>query len=197
MINTQKLIAHIPNKVLSKIPNIIEIKSDLRLAHFLSQCAHESANFTRIFENLNYSAEGLRKTFPKYFNYDESIEYAHKPQDIANRAYANRLGNGNEHSGDGWKYRARGYIQITGKENYILASGFLGKDLTVNPDIMATEFALESAAWFFTKNNIWQLCDKGSDIATITAVTKKINGGSNGIASRIKLFNNIYSIILS
>lgn len=197
MINTERLKGYIPDKVLSKIPGIIEINSDLRLAHFLSQCSHESQNFTRTFENLNYSSDGLRKTFPKYFTYDESLEYAHKPQDIANRVYANRMGNGDEMSGDGWKYRGKGYLGITGRDNYVLASGYLGKDLTVNPDLMATEFDLESSVWFFTYMGIWDKCDKGSDIQNITQVTKAINGGSNGFPSRLQLFNKFYNLLVN
>lgn len=196
MINTQKLTGHIPDKVLSKIPGIIEINSDLRLCHFLSQCSHESQNFTRTFENLNYSSDGLRKTFPKYFTYDESIEYQRKPQDIANRVYSGRMGNGNERSGDGWKYRGRGYIQLTGKESYVLASGYLGHDFTQEPDLIATLYPLESAAWFFTYKSIWKICDIGFDINTSKKITKLINGGSNGLPSRLQLFNKFYNLLV-
>lgn len=192
MINTSKLTGHIPDKVLSKISGITEITNDLRLAHFLSQCSHESANFTRVYENLNYSADGLLKTFPKYFTHEQALAYAHKPHDIANRVYADRIGNGNEHSGDGWKYRGKGYLQVTFRDNYVLASGYLGKDLTDNPDLMATEFSLESAAWFFTANNIWSKCDT-SDVAR---VTKAINGGTHGLEQRIELFNKFYNLLV-
>jgi len=195
MINVDKLKGHIPDKILSKISGITEINSNLRLAHFLSQCAHESLNFERVTENLFYSSQGLLKTFPKYFTPDQAILYSHDPIAIGNRVYADRMGNGDEKSGDGYKYRGRGYIGITGRDNYVLLSGYLGEDLTVNPDLVATHYALESAAFFFTANHIWELCDKGSNIATITAITKKVNGGFNGIDARIKLFNKFYELV--
>jgi len=195
MINISKLKGHIPDKVLSKISGITEITNDLRLCHFLSQCAHESANFERVTENLFYSSQGLLKTFPKYFTPDQSIIYSHDPIAIGSRVYASRIGNGDEKSQDGYRYRGRGYIQITGRENYVLLSGYLGKDFTKNPDLIATNYALESAAWYFTSNNIWKLCDKGSNIATITVITKKINGGTHGLDARIKLFNKFYNLV--
>jgi putative chitinase len=196
MINIKKLTGHIPDSVLSRISDIQEITNDLRLAHFLSQCAHESANFTRTFENLNYSADGLIKTFPKYFTSDQAIQYSHDPISIGNRVYADRNGNRDEKSGDGYKYRGRGYIQLTGASNYDLFSKYIVIDCIDNPDLVATQYPLESAAWFFTKNNIWAKCDKGSELQNITEVTKAVNGGKHGLTSRIQLFNKFYNILV-
>lgn len=196
MIHTNKLIGHIPDKVLSKIPNIKEITNNLRLAHFLSQCAHESQNFTRVFENLNYSAQGLQNTFGKRFTHDESIKYAHDQQDIANRAYASRMGNGDEKSGDGWRYRGKGYIQLTGHDNHALFSKYIGVDCCANPDLVATDYPLESAAFFFTEKKIWTLCDKGHELQNISEVTKKINPSKHGLASRVQLFNKFYNLLV-
>lgn len=195
MLNTQKLIGHIPDKVLSKISNIKEITNDLRLAHFISQCQHESMGFTRVFENLNYSAQGLQNTFPKRFTYQESVKYAHDQQAIANRAYANRIGNGDEKSGDGWKYRGKGYIQLTGASNHDLFSKYIGVDCCENPDLVATDYPLESAAWFFTVNNIWSLCDKGHEIQNVSEVTRKINPAKAGFSDRLMKFNKIYGLL--
>lgn len=161
--------------------------SNLRAAHFFGQCYHETGGFKLFEENLNYSAEGLTKTFKKYFpTIASTAGYARSPQKIANKVYANRMGNGDEESGDGWKYRGRGAIQLTGKTNY---SKF--GQLT-NPDSVASMFAFESALFFFNENNLWSICDKGVDDATITALTKRINGGTNGLDERIaktKQFN--------
>lgn len=196
MINTNKLIGQIPDKVLSKIPNIKEITNNLRLAHFLSQCAHESGHFDRVFENLNYSAQGLQNTFPSRFSYDDAIKYSHDQQAIANRAYANKNGNGDEKSEDGWKYKGSGYLQLTGRYNYALFSKYIGIDCCSNPDLVALQYPLESAAFFFTANKIWLLCDKGHEIQNITQVTKAVNGGKNGLVSRVQLFNKFYNLLV-
>jgi len=197
MINTSKLKGHIPDKVLSKIPNIKEITNDLRLAHFLSQCAHESGNFDRVFENLNYSVQGLQNTFPSRFSHDDAIKYAHDQQAIANRAYANRMGNSDEKSGDGWKYKGKGYLQLTGRDNHALFSKYIGVDCCANPDLVAIVYPLESAAWFFTANKIWILCDKGHELQNIVEVTKKINPAKAGLASRVQLFNKFYNLLVN
>ena len=183
--------------VLLEIPTVAEkfgVTTPLRLAHFLAQCAHESANFTAVKENLNYSADGLRKIFGKYFPTDAlAAQYARQPEKIANRVYASRMGNGNEVSGDGFKFRGRGYIQLTGKENYAAFDKIVEEDILTNPDLVATKYPLLSAAFFFNKNGLWAICDKGDSIDVVTMVTKRVNGGTHGLEDRInkfKLFNS-------
>jgi len=162
--------------------------SDIRAAHFFGQCYHETGGFKLFSENLNYSADGLVKTFKRYFPTIASTNgYARNPQKIANRVYANRLGNNDEDSGDGWLYRGRGAIQLTGKTNYFLFSTHINRpDVMTNPDIVESELAFESALFFFGSNNLWSIADKGLDNATITALTKRINGGTNGLTERIE-----------
>ena len=153
----------------------------IQLAHFAGQLSHESFDFKITSENLNYSAERLLQVFPKYFNDKNVILYARKPIRIANRVYANRMGNVN--IGDGYKFRGRGYIQLTGKNNYSAFSKFIGEDCVSNPDLVSQKYALESALWFFFENKIFTLCKDLSD-ESIKKVTKKINGGLNGFADR-------------
>lgn len=155
-----------------------------RIACFVGQCAHESVDFTKLSENLNYSAMGLRKVFPKYFVTDQQANlYARKPEMIANKVYANRMGNLGEHSGDGWKYRGRGILQITGKNNYNAFSLECDKTLAETVEYLGTkEGALHSALWFWKVNGLNVFCDK-MDIVTLS---KRINGGSIGMESRIK-----------
>lgn len=156
-------------------------------AHFFGQCAHESGGFKVFSENLNYSADGLTKIFKKYFpSLAAAQPYARKPEKIANKVYANRMGNGPESSGDGWKYRGRGPIQLTGKDNYTAFSQSISRpDVLTNPDVVASELAFESALWFFSKNNLFAIADKGVTDAVITQVTKKVNGGTHGLDDRI------------
>ena len=157
-------------------------------AHFFGQCAHESGGFKVFSENLNYSAEGLTKIFKKYFpTVAATAGYARKPEKIANKVYANRMGNGPESSGDGWKYRGRGPIQLTGKDNYTAFSKEIGRpDVLTNPDIVAGELAFESALWFFRKNGLLAIADKGVTDAVITQITKRVNGGTHGLDDRLK-----------
>lgn len=157
-------------------------------AHFFGQCAHESGNFKVFSENLNYSAQGLNGIFKKYFPTVASTNgYARKPEKIANKVYANRMGNGPESSGDGWKFRGRGPIQLTGKDNYTAFSKDIGRpDVLTNPDIVASELAFESALWFFRKNNLLAVADKGVTDAVITQITKRVNGGTHGLDDRLK-----------
>ena len=155
----------------------------IQLAHFAGQLSHESFDFKITSENLNYSAERLLQVFPKYFNDKNVILYARKPIRIANRVYANRMGNNDENSGDGWKFRGRGYIQLTGKNNYSAFSKFIGEDCVQNPDLVSQKYALESAIWFFFENKIFAICKDLSD-ENINKVTIKINGGLNGFADR-------------
>lgn len=160
--------------------------SSNRAAHFFAQTAHESGGFKAFSENLNYSAKGLRGIFGKYFPTDLSAQmYARQPERIANRVYANRMGNGPESSGDGWKYRGRGALQLTGKFSYQAFADYIGRpDIMKNPDLVATELCFESALWFFDKNKLWSICDKGVNESAILALTKRINGGTHGLDDR-------------
>ena len=157
-----------------------------RAAHFFAQTAHETGGFKAFSENLNYGAKGLLGIFKKYFPTEaKALEYERKPEKIANLVYASRMGNGDEASGDGWKYRGRGALQLTGKANYQAFADYLKKpEIMTNPDLVATEFAFESAIFFFDKNKLWDICDKGVNKDTILALTKRINGGTHGLADR-------------
>ena len=161
--------------------------SPTRAAHFFAQTAHESGNFKAFSENLNYGAKGLRGIFGKYFPTDAIAKaYERQPQKIANRVYANRMGNGDEASGEGWKYRGRGPLQLTGKNNYRAFGKYIGREQEIldNPDLVATELGFESALWFFDANKLWSICDQGINDAAILALTKRINGGTHGLDDR-------------
>lgn len=193
-----KLKGHVPDVVISQLNEIatkFNITTTLRLAHFLAQCAHESGNFRAVSENLNYSKDGLVRIFPKYFPGALAESYARQPEKIASRVYASRMGNGDEASKEGWKFRGRGYIQLTGKNNYANFSKFIGEDCVSNPDLVAAKYPLASAAFFFNSNNLWAICDKGADEATVTAVTRRVNGGTIGLPDRIKHFKHFYSLL--
>ena len=196
----QALNAKIPIPVLAEIDTLVEkfnVTSALRLSHFLAQCAHESGNFKLVSENLNYSADGLLKIFPKYFKDKATADaYARKPEKIANRVYASRMGNGDEASGDGYKFRGRGFIQLTGKSNYQAFSDFIKEDCVSNPDLVATKYPLTSAAFFFDKNKLWDICDKGATPDVVTLVTKRVNGGTHGLDDRLSKFNTFNSILV-
>jgi putative chitinase len=197
-LNLAALKGHIPDSVIAQIPDTAKkfgITTNLRLAHFLAQCGHESGGFKAVTENLNYSADGLVKIFGKYFNSTTAAGYARNPEKIASKVYGNRMGNGNEASKEGFKFRGRGYIQLTGKENYTKFGKFIGEDITSNPDLVATKYPLASAAFFFNSNKLWAICDKGADTATVTAVTKRVNGGTIGLADRIKHFKEYYDLL--
>jgi putative chitinase len=170
-----------------------------RMRAFLAQIGVESGQLAAVEENLNYSASGLRTTFPKYFPTTAlATAYARKPQKIANRVYANRLGNGNEASGDGWRYRGRGLIQITGKANYLLLDNGgismpMGTDLIDEPELLAStpQYAADSAAWWWRKAGLNELADQlggSNEVEVFKRITKKINGGYNGLAQRQKLY---------
>ncbi len=171
------------------------INTKNRIAAFIAQCAHESANFKILKENLNYRAESLRRVWPRHFPTDEIAQlYAKQPEKIANRAYANRMGNGDEDSGDGWKFCGRGLIQLTGRNNYQLFADSIQYDINELPEYLTTfEGAIKSACWFWTVNKLNQWADQ-SDITTLT---KKINGGTLGLDERIKHYNHILEIIES
>ena len=189
---------HIPDSVIAQIPDTAArfgITTPLRLAHFLSQCGHESGGFRAVTENLNYSADGLKKIFPKYFPGNINESYARNPQKIANRVYSSRMGNGNEASGEGFKFRGRGFIQLTGKSNYMAFDKTVDDDIIANPDLVATKYPLASAAFFFQKNSLWAICDQGVSNASITSLTKRINGGTNGLDHRTTLTNKYYNYV--
>jgi putative chitinase len=158
-----------------------------RAAHFFAQCAHESGNFKAFSENLNYGAKGLRGIFGKYFPTDALAKaYERQPMKIANRVYANRMGNGDEASGEGFLYKGRGPLQLTGKNNYRAFGKYIGREQEIldNPDLVATELGFESALWFFDANKLWSICDQGINDAAILALTKRINGGTHGLDDR-------------
>lgn len=196
--NLDKLKGKLDGTVLSQIPEVMKkfgINTPLRLAHFLSQCAHESGNFRLTEENLNYSSKGLLGVFPKYFNATTADLYARKPEKIANIVYASRMGNGDKSTGDGWKFRGRGYIQLTGRNNYVEFSKAINEDMTMSPDTVAKKYPMLSAAWFFSKTKLNEIADKGDSIDTVTMITKKINGGTIGIEDRIKKFREYYELL--
>ena len=196
--NITKLKGHVPDAVISQIPEVIEkfkINTPLRLAHFLAQCGHESGGFKSVFENLNYSASGLKNIFPKYFPGNLSESYSRNPEKIASKVYGNRMGNGDETTKEGYKFRGRGYIQLTGKQNYTLFAKAIGEDTVSNPDLVAMKYPLASAAWFYTKNNIHLIADKGATNEVVTMVTKRVNGGTIGLADRIKHFKEYYTLL--
>jgi putative chitinase len=197
--NLDKLKGHIPDTVIGQIPGVMDkfqINTPLRLAHFLAQCGHESGGFKHTNENLNYSADGLKKIFPKYFAQAGLAEsYARQPEKIASRVYGGRMGNGDESTKEGYKFRGRGYIQLTGKSNYSEFDKFVNEDILANPDLVATQYPLLSAAWFFHKNGLNAIADKGADDATVTSVTKRVNGGTIGLPDRIKHFKEYYSLL--
>ena len=159
--------------------------SPVRAAHFFAQTSHETGGFKLFSENLNYSVDGLKKIFGKYFPGDLATSYARNPEKIANRVYGARMGNGAEATGDGWKYRGRGALQLTGKDNYTAFAKYLGTDeVLTNPDLVATKYSFESAMFFFERNKLWDICDKGINDAAILALTKRINGGTHGLEDR-------------
>jgi putative chitinase len=197
-LNIDKLKGHVPDAVIAQIPETaakFNITNNLRLAHFLAQCGHESGGFKAVSENLNYSADGLKKIFPKYFPGNLAESYARNPEKIASKVYGGRMGNGDETTKEGFKFRGRGYIQLTGKANYTNFAKFIGEDTVANPDLVATKYPLASAAFFFDSNKLWSICDKGADDATVTAVTKRVNGGTIGLVDRIKHFKEYYNLL--
>jgi len=195
----EKLKGHIPDAVIAMIPAVaqkFQIDSALRLAHFLAQCGHESGGFRLTKENLNYSAKGLMGIFKKYFPTEAAAAaYARQPEKIANKVYGNRMGNGTEASGDGAKFCGRGYIQLTGKDNYTAFGKSIGEDVCANPQVVAEKYALLSAAWFFNKNGLHKMADGGATDAVVTSITKRVNGGTIGLPDRIKHFKEYYHLL--
>ena len=194
-----KLVGHVPQVVIDSIPEVASkfgINTPLRVAHFLAQCGHESGGFRVTQENLNYSAKGLNGIFRKYFPTEAAAaSYARQPQKIANKVYANRMANGSEASGDGYKFRGRGYIQLTGRDNYTQFGKAIGVDIPSNPDLVSSKYALASAAWFWSKNGLNKLADGGASDTAVTSITKRVNGGTIGLADRIKHFKEYYHLL--
>jgi len=205
----ENLKGHIPNFILKQLPitcTKFNINGPKRLSHLLGQCAHESGNFTSFYENLNYRLETVLRVFKSDVDLDKDgiieqneIEnakrYIGKPEMLANFVYANQNGNGPEVSGDGWKYRGRGALQTTGKANYKSLGSFLGVDLISNPDLVATTYPVDSAAFYFNSRGLWTICDLGVDDSTILRITKKVNGGINGLEERIKYTKKFYNLL--
>ena len=195
----EKLKGHIPDAVIVQIPDTaakFNINTPLRLAHFLAQCGHESGGFKVTQENLNYSAKGLMGIFKKYFPTQALAEsYQRQPQKIANKVYASRMDNGNEASGDGYKFRGRGYIQLTGRANYTAFGKAINEDIANNPDVVSGKYALLSAAWFWSKNGLNTLADGGASDQVVTSITKRVNGGTIGLPDRIKHFKEYYHLL--
>jgi putative chitinase len=190
--NLAGITGKVPADVIAQIPDTAAefgITTKLRLAHFLAQCALESTGFTATVENLNYSAQRIPVVFGKYFKGIDPTPYAHNPAKLGNRVYANRNGNGDEASGDGFKFRGRGYIQLTGKNNYTSFSNFVGEDCVANPDLVATRYPLASAAFFFKSNNIWAICDRGASDGVVTQVSAAVNGNPpHAVPERLQNF---------
>lgn len=206
----QKLNGHVPPNVLAELPLIIDryhCNTALRLAHFLSQTHHESAGFTRAVENLNYTnIERIVAIFRHDVDRDhngtisdaelqQAKKYVGKPEALANFVYANQNGNGNEQSGDGWKHRGMGYIQTTGKKNQQQFFASIGLPIDSNPMLITMTYPLTSAGWFFDSNRLWKWCDVGAGNQAVFDVTKRVNGGTNGLAERLKLFNHYYALL--
>ena len=196
--NTSNLTSRI-SVIATELPSVMtkfNISSPLRLAHFLSQCGHESGDFRVVYENLNYSAQGLRSVFGRYFPTDALAKaYERQPEKIGSRVYASRMGNGDEASKEGYKFRGRGYVQLTGKDNYRLFSNFIGEDCVANPDLVATRYPLTSAGFFFDRNNLWAVCDRGDTDEVVTSVTRRVNGGTHGLADRLAKFRLYKSLL--
>lgn len=201
---TQNLKGLIPDNILAELEGILKVRmiSKVQLCSFLSETMHESNNFKSLVENLNYSAQGLADTFPSRYAVNPkskikvpnalALRLNRKPEQIANNCYSNRGGNGSEASGDGWKFRGRGGIQLTMKNNYVLFDATVSDDITNNPDLVATKYPLTSAFFYFDVNKLWVLA---SDFKYYTQLTKKINGGTKGLDKRVAIFNKLMKIL--
>lgn len=188
----------VPDLVIKELEQFGEgfgVTTNLRLAHLLSQLDHESGGWKYKIENLNYSEKRLLEVFPKYFDSTNALYYARKPEKIANRVYASRGGNGDEKSGEPWKFIGRGYIQLTLKNNYIAFGKAIGQDLVSNPDKVRTHYPLTSALWFFQTNNLWKICDEGTSDEVVKKLTKKINGAYNGLKDRLAKFGKYKKLL--
>lgn len=205
--NFDKLKGHIPDTIYNQLHTVqvLGVDGPKRLSHLLGEAKHETGGWSRFVENLNYSAQGLAKTWPNRYAVDPkaavkepnalALKLEHKPEAIANNCYANRNGNGDEASGDGYKFRGRGCIQLTGKSNYKAFGDSITVDLTENPDPVATDYALASAAYFFKSHNLWTICDEGVTEDTCKKVCKVVNGGVLGLAERTKYTQEFYNLL--
>ena len=194
----ETLQGHVPQSVIDQIPAVAEkfgVNTPLRLAHFLAQTGHESGGFKVVNENLNYGAKGLTSIFKKYFTEESAKEFERKPEKIANIVYANRMGNGPQASGEGWKFRGRGYIQLTGKDNYSAFDKTVDDNIIESPDLIATKYPLLSAAWFWSKNGLNTIADLGATDEAVTKITKRVNGGTIGLEDRIKHFKEYHNLL--
>ena len=197
-IDLTKLKGIIPDAVIAQIPIIEEkfqINTVLRLCHFLAQCQLESGNFSVVVENLNYSAKRLLEVFPAYFKTRDVNLYGGHPDKIGNLIYSNRMGNGPEESFQGSKYKGRGFIQLTGLNNYKAFTQAIGEDCVANPDLVASKYPLASAAWFFSKNGLNAIADLGASDDVVTKITKRVNGGVNGLSERLTYFHSLYKLL--
>lgn len=193
-----RLSAIVPAPIATEIPSVLAtfgIDTPQRMAHFMSQCAHESIGFTKFVENLSYSAPALMRVFPKYFTAAQAVEYAHQPEAIGSRVYANRMGNGNEASGEGYRYRGRGAIQLTGRDNYEAFGKAVGENFILRPDLVATTYPLQSAGWYWQSRSLNALADLGVGDETVTAITRRINGGINGLSDRLAHFRKYWPLL--
>jgi len=204
-LDTTKLQGHIPDSVLTEIPEVAEkfaINTPLRMAHFLAQVAHESGDFKIKRESLNYSKpERIAAVWPSRFNLDGSNgklnahDFVGNQEKLANTVYANRIGNGDAASGDGFKFRGAGYIQLTGKDNFAAFGKSIGEDVVANPSLVPDKYPLASAAWFWGKNGLNALADAGHNEEAVTKVTKKVNGGVVGLPERLANFNKYFALL--
>ena len=191
----------IGKKTIELVADKFNLANNAQAAHFMAQCHHESMGFTRTVENLNYRAEALAKIYPKYIKPYEARFYAQQPEKIANKIYANRMGNGDESTGDGWRYRGRGYIQITGKNNYYQYFKNIGLSI-ISPDLLLLPpHALASADWFFYKNDIYSLC-KNTTAISVLDVSRAVNLGNihsnatpNGFLDRVALTKQYFDVL--
>jgi putative chitinase len=194
----ENLKGNIPDAIYRQLTVVMikfEINTIERLSHFLGQAKHESGNFTALNENLDYSSERLLLIFPKYFKGKDVSEYNKNPEKIGNLVYANRMGNSDVNSGDGYKFRGRGAFQLTGKANYEALGKALNENLIANPDLVSTKYSLISAAWFFQSHKLNSISDKGMGVDVITQISKVINGGTIGLDKRILLTNDVYKLL--
>lgn len=192
--NYQRIGEITSNQILKQIDAVMSVFIDerLELAHFLAQCHHESGGFKKVVENMNYSSARLLQVFPKYFNEGNVQMFASNPQRIANKVYGGRMGNVNPN--DGWDFRGRGYFHLTGRANYELFEKETGLKVVDNPSLVATLYPMESAAWFWKRNKIHELCVDATD-KTIALVTKKIQGGKLGLKERKELTHKYLEFI--
>ena len=194
----EKLKGHIQDIVYNQLQSVIDkynINTELRLAHFLGQCSHESLSFTVVTENLNYTSFQLKNVFPNYFKVQNPDDYAHNPEKIANYIYGSRMGNNG--TTDGWMYRGRGYIQLTGKYNYTQLNKKIPSPDNVinNPELVSSVYPLFSSAWFWDSKNLNLIADLGDTDSVVLAVTKRINPGLLGLEDRIKKFNFYFNLL--